>query len=238
VQDLLSWGWRIPFLLALPLGVVGWYLRRRGAESLAFVPVLPRVRPGRVWREHRSTVSRCFLLAGAYSALFNVWFAFLPAYLTVTGVSSLARSLTGALIGLVAMAVAAPVFGRISDRVGRRPVLMGACASVAIMIVPIYLWVLSGSETALLVGNVLVALIAAAFVLPAFLAGQFRHRVRATGIGLGYGIGSAVIGGTAPLLATVLSRQAPALVPGYLMVWAILGLLAVAGSPETLKPLS
>jgi len=105
--------------------------------------------------------------------------------------------------------------------------------AVAVTIIPLYSWILSGSKSALLIGNGVIGVIAAAFVLPAFLAEQFPSRVRGTGIGLAYGIGSAVIGGTAPLLATVLSRQTPALVPGYLVVWAILGLLAVALSSET-----
>jgi MHS family proline/betaine transporter-like MFS transporter len=230
---LTAWGWRIPFLLALPLGGVGWYLRGRVAESPVFVATQQRVRPRQVWRSHRSTILRCFLLAGAYSATFNVWFVFLPAYLTATGVGSLVWSLTGALVGLGALAVAAPMFGLVADRVGRRPVLMGATVAVAVTIVPLYSWILGGSTSALLIGNAVIGAIAAAFVLPAFLAEQFPNRVRATGIGLAYGIGSAVIGGTSPLLATVLSRQTPALVPGYLMVWAILGLLAVVFSSET-----
>src|SRR5664279_5767285 len=125
------------------------------------------------------------------------------------------------------------MFGLVSDRVGRRPLLLGATVAVAVTIIPLYSWILSGSKSALLIGNGVIGVIAAAFVLPAFLAEQFPSRVRGTGIGLAYGIGSAVIGGTAPLLATVLSRQTPALVPGYLVVWAILGLLAVALSSET-----
>jgi MHS family proline/betaine transporter-like MFS transporter len=237
-QELAAWGWRIPFLLALPLGGVGWYLRRRVAESPLFVPAQQRVSPRSVWRSHRSTVLRCFLLAGAYSAVFNVWFVFLPAYLTTTDVSPLPWSLAGALFGLSALAIAAPMFGKIADRVGRRPVLIGATMAIAVTIVPLYSWILSGSTSALLIGNGVIGAIAAAFVLPAFLAEQFPNRVRATGIGLAYGIGSAVIGGTAPLLATVLSRQTPALVPGYLVMWAILGLLAVVFSSETFGPRS
>ncbi len=66
---------------------------------------------------------------------------------------------------------------------------------------------LGGSTAALLIGSVAVGVIIGAFVLPAFFAEQFPIRVRATGLGLAYGVGSAVIGGTAPLLATVLSRQ-------------------------------
>jgi len=233
-----AWGWRIPFLLALPLGLVGVYLRRKLGESpsyLATVP-LPRVRPGDVLRENLPAIRRCFLLGGAFSAAFNVWFMFLPSYVTATGASSLTRSLSCALVGLLTAAIAAPIFGRWSDRIGRRPVLLGASAALALAATPLYLWMLGGSAAALLAGNVVLGVIMAAFVLPAFLAEQFPVRVRATGIGLAYGVSSAVIGGTAPVLATVLSRQASAvLVPLYLAAWAIAALVAVLRSPETVQ---
>ena len=231
-----SWGWRIPFLLALPLGVVGLYLRRRLTESPFFEQPTAnrRVHPRVVLREQLPVVRRCFLLAAAYSAAFNVWFIFLPSYLTATGSSTLAMSLLCALLGLLAGGVAAPLFGRLSDRVGRRPVLLGASGTLAVILIPCYWWVLGGSTIALLVGNVLVGVALAAFVLPAFLAEQFAACVRATGIGLTYGISSAVVGGTAPLLATVLSRQAPPLVvPCYLALWAVVALIAVQRSAET-----
>lgn len=235
--ELADWGWRIPFLIALPLGLIGVYLRRRLDESPLFDPLAPenRVRPLAVLRGHFPTVRRCFLLAGAYSAAFNVWFLFLPSYVTATGVSSLARSLTCALAGLVVAGCCAPLFGRLSDRSGRRVPLIVATAVLAATIIPLYLWALGGSLTALLVSDLFVGVLLGAFVLPAFFAEQFPTAVRATGIGLAYGIGSAVIGGTAPLVATVLARQAPVyVVPAYLAVWAVAGLVAVYRSPETL----
>jgi len=236
-QDALeSWGWRLPFLLALPLGLVGLYVRRRLAESPVFAgsATTRRVAPLAVLREFGPTVRRCFVLACAYSAAFNVWFLFLPSYVTATGASSLAVALSCALAGLLVTAITAPVFGRLSDRIGRRPVLLGAAASLAVVAIPAYLWMLAGSTLALLLGSVVMGVVIGAFVIPAFLAEQFPARVRATGLGLAYGIGSAVVGGTAPLLATVLSRQAPPLVvPGYLVVWAIVALIAVRRSAES-----
>jgi MHS family proline/betaine transporter-like MFS transporter len=242
-QDALeSWGWRLPFLLALPLGAIGLYIRRRLAESPVFAnpavfsdpAAAGRVAPMAVLREYGPTVRRCFVLACAYSAAFNVWFLFLPSYVTATGASSLAVALSCALVGLLVTAIAAPVFGRLSDRIGRRRVLLGATASLAVLAGPAYLWMLAGSTLALLLGSVVMGVVIGAFVIPAFFSEQFPARVRATGLGLAYGVGSAVVGGTAPVLATVLSRQAPAfVVPGYLVLWAVLALIAVRRSAET-----
>jgi MHS family proline/betaine transporter-like MFS transporter len=235
-DDLESWGWRLPFLLALPLGLIGLYIRRRLAESPVFAgPVTSgRVAPLAVLREFGPIVRRCFVVACAYSAAFNVWFLFLPSYVAATGVSSLAVALSCALAGLLVTAITAPAFGRVSDRIGRRPVLLAATGALVVAAVPLYLWMLAGSTPALLLGSVVMGVIIGAFVIPAFFAEQFPARVRATGLGLAYGVGSAVVGGTAPVLATVLSRQAPAfVVPGYLVLWAVLALIAVRRSAES-----
>jgi MFS family permease len=166
--------------------------------------------------------------------VFNIWFLFIPSYVTATGVSSLATALCCSLVGLLAIAISAPLFGRLADGVGRRPVLIAAVTVLALAVVPLYFWMLGGSTTALLLGSVTLGVIIGAFVLPAFFAEQFPARVRATGLGLAYGVGSAVIGGTAPLLATVLSRQVtPFVVPCYLALWAVGALVAIIRSPET-----
>lgn len=261
-----SWAWRVPFLLAIPLGLVGLYFRTRAAEtpdfhhdpgrdsradsgphavsqSLAGTPVRPRVRPRVrptvVLRENLPTIRRCFLLAAAYSAAFNIWFVFVPSYVTTAGHNSLAVSLACAMVGLVSTAIAAPFFGRLSDRIGRRPVLIGGCSVLVVAGIPVYLCAVSGSAAALLVGNVIVGVTVAAFVLPSYLAEQFTAAVRATGLGWAYGIAAAVIGGTAPLLATVLAQRAPvAAVPAYIAVWAIAALVAVLRSSETAPALA
>ncbi len=239
-----AWAWRVPFLLAIPLGLVGLYLRTRVAETPDFLSgrgagsgaaaVRPRVRPVAVLREHLPTIRRCFLLAAAYSAAFNIWFVFVPSYVTTAGHGSLAVSLACAMIGLLATAISAPVFGRLSDRVGRRPVLIGACSALVVAGIPLYLWAVSGSGTALLIGNVVIGVIVSAFVLPSYLAEQFTAAVRATGLGWAYGVAAAVIGGTAPLLGAVLAQRAPvAAVPAYVAVWAAAALVAVIRSSET-----
>ncbi len=232
--ELQAWGWRLAFGLALPLGAVALYLRGRLAESPLFRVPQRRVDPLSVLRGHWPVIRRCLPVVGANSATFTLWFLFLPSYLVTTGVASLQASLTCALTGLVAAAVTAPLFGKISDTVGRRPVLVAATSALAVICVPGYLWVRGGSTVSMVVVSIAIGIALGAFVLPAFLAEQLPTHVRATGIGLAYGVGSAVIGGTAPVIALALARDAPAVaVPLYLVVWAVAAAVAVIRSPET-----
>ena len=139
------------------------------------------------------------MLACAYSAAFNVWFLFLPSYVTATGGSS--------LVGCVDLRIGRPA-GHRGHRTALRPAVgpgragdrccWAQPASLAVVAVPVYLWMLAGSTLALLLGSVVMGVIIGAFVIPAFFAEQFPARVRATGLGLAYGVGSAVVGGTAP----------------------------------------
>ncbi|HYN72910.1 MAG TPA: MFS transporter, partial [Nakamurella sp.] len=157
-----SWAWRVPFLLAIPLGLVGLYFRTSGAETPDF-----HHDPGRDSRADSGPTP-----FPRYSAAFNIWFVFVPRYVTTTGHNSLAVSLACAMVGLVSTAIAAPFFGRLSDRIGRRPVLVGGCSVLVVAGIPVYLWAVSGSAAALLVGNVIVGVTVAAFVLPSYLAEQ------------------------------------------------------------------
>jgi MHS family proline/betaine transporter-like MFS transporter len=109
----------------------------------------------------------------------------IASHLAASGRAPLPRALAAAVVGLLVGAVAAPVAGRISDRVGRRPVLLAGV--VALLLVTMVLGVVA---------------------LSAFLAELFPTRLRYSGLSLTFGLASAPFGGTAPALATVLGGRA------------------------------
>ncbi|GGX86352.1 MFS transporter [Streptomyces minutiscleroticus] len=201
-EHLLSWGWRIPFWLSVAVAVVGWFIRRNLQETPAFTRQastegVARLPLAVLLREHWADVLR--VIAGAFvasvSTIFTVWAL---AYATGDSVGMDRTSMlwVGALANLVALG-AIPLWARLSDRVGRRPVyLVGAAGSAVAMF--LYLWAISTGSypLVLLLGIVAFGVVysAANGVWPAFYGEMFSTRVRLSGVAIGTQIGFAVAG--------------------------------------------
>jgi MFS transporter, MHS family, proline/betaine transporter len=232
---LLSWGWRVAFLVAAPLGLTARYIRRRLDETPVFraveAPAAPKV--GDVLRGRGGRVARGFLAVAALSLAFNVWFVFLPSLLTTTDGVPLTRSLAFAVVGLCAAAATAPAVGRLSDRIGRRAVLIGGTLAVAAFAVP-GLGLARHSAVGLFASAFVMGVLIGTLVVSAFVAELFPTPVRATGVAVTYGVASAVFGGTAPLVATLFADASLSwAVPGYVATVAVLACAAAVTAEET-----
>ncbi|MFF1305701.1 MFS transporter [Streptomyces sp. NPDC058307] len=201
-DQLLSWGWRVPFWLSVAVAVVGFVIRRRLAETPAFeqlaasegAPKLPLVV---LLREHWADVLRVIggALIASVSTIFTVW-ALAYATSDAVGMSRSSMLWVGALANLVALA-AIPLWATLSDRIGRRPVfLLGAAGSAVTMF--LYLWAISTGNypLTLLLGIVAFGVVysAANGVWPSFYGEMFSTRVRLSGMAIGTQIGFAVAG--------------------------------------------
>jgi MHS family proline/betaine transporter-like MFS transporter len=231
-----GWGWRVAFLLAAPLGLVARYIRRQLDETRMFEAVLAPATPrllGDVLRGRGAGVSRGLVLVAALALAFNVWFVFLPSHLAASGTVPLGQALGIGVLGLFAAVGTAPVMGRLSDRIGRRAVLIAGTVAMATFAVP-GLALASGSVPGLLVSDVVMGVLIGTLAVTAFVAELFPTAVRATGVALTYGVATAVFGGTAPLVATLLAvAEAAWVIPAYLAVVAVLALAAAVTSEET-----
>ncbi len=236
-DDRTGW-WRIAFLAALPLGLVGVYVRRRVADTPLFVQT-DALRPSTpvrdLWVERRPALRAGFALAAAGSLAFNTWFVFLPNHLVATTDRSLEAALLTSVVGLLVAAGAAVCFGRWSDVHGRRPVVLGCVAALAIAAVPTWLLASSGSLVALAAAQSVIGAAVGGVLSVAMLAELFPTRLRATGLALTAGLGTAVLGGTAPLLDQVLVTVTgyDVLPAVYAAVVATLALLVLSGRPES-----
>ena len=234
-QDMLSWGWRLPFLASVVLLAVGWFIRVKVAESPDFEQMREQgakveVPVAEVLKHHRRAL---WTVVGARLAEVT-WFytvvTFSLAY--ATGTLGVARSVMldatiwGAALALVTM----PLFGMLGDRVGHKWVFMAGSVGI-LACAPLFFQLLATGQT----GWIIVAVCLAVGLVYACLYGpegtlfssQFPAEVRYTGISLAVQVSGAIGGGLAPIIATWLLARAGG-DPKY-VVWYLsaLGVIAV-----------
>ena len=239
--DALAAGWwRVAFLMALPFGLVGVYMRRRVRETPRFVQLQQAdVRVSApihvVWAENRAALRTGFTVVAAGSLTFNTFFVFLPNHLVATTSRTLSAALLAAILGLLAAAVAALTFGRLSDRVGRRPVVRGCLAGLIVCAVPMSLAAHSGSLLALTLAEVTAGVCVGGILSVSMVAEMFPTGVRASGLSLTAGLAAALVGGTAPFVDQVLFTATGLEVLPALYAAAVAGaaLAALWSWPET-----
>ena len=241
-DQLTSWGWRIPFLIAAPLGIIGFVIRNRIEDTpdyraLARTDNIARHPMRELLRNH----PRQLLQAAAVMTMMHVPFYAVLTYMVTyqtdhLGHSSDTAALISTAVSLLAL-ILVPVFGRISDRTGRKPVLIGAGIALLVLALPAFLLMSGGSTVAAVVvplglGVILSAILGTYAVWSAEI---FPTRVRQGGLSIAYSVTAALFAGTVPYVMTVLiSATGSILVPApYLMIAAAVGLLAAVTMGET-----
>ena len=234
VEGLLAGWWRLPFLLAVALGGVGFLMRRTLPESLTSATSRSAIGPApdSTTGHVRRRTLRGFTLLGSGALAFHVFFVFLPAYLATHGRHPGAVLLVTSVM-LVVVAAASFVIGVASDRWGRKTVAMG-CA-VVLTSAPFLAPLAYRSLPGLVVAQVVVGVAVAGLLNPVTAAELFSQQDRARGLGLTAGLATALVGGTAPLAATALVTVSGSMVVvgGYVCVVGLLALVALRGWPET-----
>jgi MFS transporter, MHS family, proline/betaine transporter len=232
-EQIVNWGWRIPFFFGLLIGPVAYYLRRHVDETLEFQSLEERGKPVR--EVFSSSKLRLLIALGAvvlstvtmYTTLFMPTFAVRQLGLPQTG-SFLAVMLTGAI-----QIVLVPVFGAMSDKRGRVPIMYAAAVIILLVSYPLFAWMVSTPTLQTLVCvQIVLGVLGAAYMgpLPALMADLFPTRTRTTGLSVSYSFAVAIFGGFAPFTSAWLiqvtgSSVAPSF---YLMFAAVISLSALA----------
>ncbi|MEU8589443.1 MFS transporter [Streptomyces sp. NPDC048664] len=248
--QMLSWGWRIPFLVAGPLGVIGLYIRLRLEESPAFQQQLDEhekeIAQKSAGGELREVVTgqwRPLLVCMGLVLLYNVTNYMVTGYLPTYQTETLHRSSGSAdvlvLLGMVWIVLLITFLGRLSDRVGRRPLYGGAAAAMIVLAVPSFLLLKADGTAAPVCGMLILSTLLACFAAPsaATLPALFPTAVRYAAMGIGFNIAVSAFGGTTPLVTEALVNAAgDDLMPAYyLMLTGAIGLLTVRHLPETAR---
>lgn len=232
-EDFEAWGWRIPFLLGIVIGFVGFYIRSKCGESPVYEEARAAghlsSRPLRDALLHFPlpifqgfaiylTVTLPFYLVAIY------FISFMEKELGLTHSEALLIN----IIAMFSMLLALPVSAVLSDRIGRRKVLLWAGAAMAIIVFPVFDAMSQGDFTTILLAQVVFAFINGLFLapVPAVLVELFPTSVRYTGMAISYNAAAALVGGTAPMMAVWLvdvtgSRMS---IAGYIFAVALLSL--------------
>jgi MFS transporter, MHS family, proline/betaine transporter len=210
-DDLATWGWRLPFFCSIALGAIGLWLRRGVCESPQFVQAASEREVARVpllvaLREDRRAIVLTAGLTTMLSIGFYLPWVWLPTWISriIPQPLPIAKAMTVNTIAMALLLTLQPLFGALSDRIGRRPVMIAGCAGLAAIAYPLFIVLSQGSESAYLKSALLLAVFCAmvAGAAPAAYVELFPTQTRYSGIAVGYNCTQALLGGTTPLVAT------------------------------------
>jgi MHS family proline/betaine transporter-like MFS transporter len=241
-EDLYAWGWRIPFLLGLVVGLIGLYLRTGIAESPDFEAVRRSgdvaTSPVREALTHcRKEVVTAAGLSWLAGGAFYILFVYMTTYLESILKQPLGTALMINTISLTLMVLLLPVMGALSDRVGRKPLLAGSALGFALFSYPLLKLLAHDTFAYILSGQIVFAVLIAAYYGPlsATLVELFPARQRYSGLSIAYNLSVALFGGSAPLVATLLIKEtgSPLSPSIYLILCALISLVVVLGIRES-----
>ena len=229
-----SWGWRLPFLFGLIIGPVGLYIRRYLEETEAFLesrarPVTNPLRTVVAQNGRGLAVTFGLVICGTIS--YYVVLVYMPTFAKTQLGIPLTDAFVAQVIGLVCLTVAIPLCGALSDRIGRKPVLMAATIAYFVLLYPMFDWVQSSpSFDRLAIMQGILCSLVGVFLGPisTAIAEQFPTGVRSTGLAIAYNFAVMLFGGFAQFIVTWLIRETGStLAPAYyVMFGAVVGFIA------------
>jgi len=244
-ETMLAWGWRIPFFIAAPLGLIGLYLRNQLEETPAFKAMEQqedrnRKQQGSVKNilvYHWPQLLKGMIIVFFYNVVDYMVLSYMPSHLNaVLGYGET----KGLLLILIVMLIMIPIvltIGYFSDRIGKKPLIIGGLIGLILLSIPSFTMIGSGSNLQVFFGLMILASLLAAFLgtMPSLLPSLFFTEVRYGALAITYNISASLFGGTTPLImAWMIKVTENRMVPAYyLMATCLIGVVAMTFVKET-----
>ena len=239
-----DWGWRIPFMVAGPMGLVGMYLRSKMEDTPVFLEAEQAAQGAKAASPTLAALItgywRTLLVMGGLVTALNIvnytLLSYMPTYLQRRLGLSANEALIVPIIGMMFMMVLLPFAGALSDRVGRKPLWRFSLIGLFLLVVPAYLLMATGFIGAV-IGFALLGLlyVPQLATISATFPALFPTSVRFAGFAIAYNVATSIFGGTAPAIgSSLIGLTGNELMPAYYMMAAcIVGLVALRFMPET-----
>lgn len=236
-----SWGWRVPFLIAGPLGIVGLYLRLKLEDTPNFRALESAEEVARSPLRETLTEWRAILRLIGIVVLINVAdyiiLSYMPSYLTETLDVGDTNALLVIVFTMVVMMAVITLVGSLTDRIGRKPVMLAGCVGFILLTYPAFMLLSLGSIFGTIAGLLILGLLLVLILgtIGSMLPALFPTNVRYGALAIGYNISTSAFGGTAPFVATYLiSVTGDNFVPAYyLIIAALVAFVPIVTSEET-----
>ena len=245
-SELDRWGWRIPFFVGAALAASVWVARSTMHESPEFLRQqdtgsVPEVPLRHALANHRAGIARSFSISALGSITYYVGITYVPAFLTSVGSLSERASLWLSTWAAVAVILVTPLVGALTDRIGRKPVLVCLCVGSAALPITLFSLMASSAGVHATVGAVVLAMLAGAVsaVGAVATAEQFPGEGRITGLALGATMATAVFGGLTPFAAQLLvERTGWQSAPGIMIAAVAIAVLPVMLTLKETAPIA
>ncbi len=233
--ELSDWGWRLPFLLGSITGIIGYYLRRNTDESPQFerikvngnIAKFPLIQAVKKFKVEMLITARLYVLSAIITYLI---FVYMPVYASKTIGLPFSQTMIVNTASMSCMILLVPLFGYLSDILGRRIILLLSSMSLLLFAFPLYILITYGHLIDLIIAQSILAIMSAAYqgAITRAALEMFPTNIRYSAAGFGYNIAYSLFGSTAPLIAVYLVNKlkcnsAPAL---YLTLGAFISFVA------------
>lgn len=249
-ERLLEWGWRLPFFLAAPLGLVGLYLRRAAEETPAFQEQLekmeqedrdavqnpPRISIRVILRKFWHAFVVCIGIVLVTNVTYYMLLTYMPSYLSHNLNYSEDHGVLIIIVVMIGMLFVQPVVGFASDRLGRRPFIMAGSIGLFVMALPAFRLIISGNIGFIFLGLLLLAVLLNFLtgVMASTLPAMFPTRIRYSALASAFNVSIIVAGLTPTLAAWLVESTDNLMMPAYyLMAVAVVGFVTALIMKET-----